>query len=392
MMLRRGHANIQRTGVPASVGLDHGLGSCLNGLTVDMLGRIRTYCRDLLFRVLDRALDADDGRDRLQSVLRPVLDWKPRDLSQHDLKDIYPEIGQRVESPSPRRPVFVTSRFRSGSTLLWNAFRQLDGATAFYEPFNERRWFDASARGDRVDQTHQNVTDYWREYAGLEKLAEFYSERWIDRDLFMNADAWAPQMRHFIQTVIASTSDRPVMQFNRIDLRLPWLRRNFPNAAIVHLFRHPRDQWFSTFLGDKAFSCDGSPCDFLPHDQFYLLVWARDLKRQFPFLDEKFVDHPYQLSYYIWKLSYLYGRQYADHSIQFERLVESPKQELGQLFESLEFPCDDIDQVCSVVAKPTIGKWREYAEDAWFERHETHCESVLADFIGGQEIVRNAGQ
>jgi hypothetical protein len=173
-----------------------------------------------------------------------------------------------------------------------------------------------------------------------------------------------------------------VLQFNRIDLRLPWIRRNFPNAAIVHLFRHPRDQWFSTFLGTKAFPRDGLPRDFLPYDRFYLLVWARDLRHRFPFLDVNDVEHPYQLSYYIWKLSYLYGRQYADHSIQFEQLVESPQRELGALFQSLEVECDEIDQVCSVVAQPTVGRWREYAEEAWFVRHESHCESVLADFMG----------
>jgi hypothetical protein len=181
--------------------------------------------------------------------------------------------------------------------------------------------------------------------------------------------------------LIDASSNRPVMQFNRIDLRLPWIRRNFPNAAVVHLFRHPRDQWFSTFLGHKSFPRDGRPSDFLPYDRFYLLVWARDLKHRFPFLDEQSIEHPYQLSYCIWKLSYLYGRKYADYSLPFERLVENPQQELSALFESLEFECDQIDQVCSVVARPAVGKWREYADEAWFQRQEAHCESVLADFL-----------
>lgn len=369
--------------MPRCVGIVQGVGCRLNGLTADMLRRIRTYCRNLVFQVLDRALNTGDGRDALHAALRPVLDWKPRDLSfSDDLSSIYPEVGQRYRTASKCRPVFVTSRFRSGSTLLWNVFRQLDGATAFYEPFNERRWFDASARGDRVDETHQNVADYWREYAGLEKLNQFYSERWIDRELCMQPDDWAPQMKRFIQTLIDASGDRPVMQFNRIDLRLPWIRRNFPDAQVVHLFRHPRDQWLSTFLGTKSFPRDGSTRDFLPYDRFYLLVWARDLKHRFPFLDEKDVEHPYQLSYYIWKLSYLCGRKYADYSIQFERLVESPREELSALFKSLEFTCDQIDQACSVVARPTVGKWREYADEAWFQRHESHCESVLADFLG----------
>jgi len=65
--------------------------------------------------------------------------------------------------------VFITARFRSGSTLLCNLFRQVDACTAYYEPFNERRWFDPSVRGNRVDPTHRDVEDYWREYDALRR-------------------------------------------------------------------------------------------------------------------------------------------------------------------------------------------------------------------------------
>ena len=84
--------------------------------------------------------------------------------------------------PSDRSDlVIITGRFRSGSTLLWNLFRQAGGFTAYYEPLNERRWFDPTARGDRTDSTHRNVSDYWREYDGLEALSRFYREDWIRR-------------------------------------------------------------------------------------------------------------------------------------------------------------------------------------------------------------------
>jgi hypothetical protein len=33
----------------------------------------------------------------------------------------------------------------------------LPGCTAYYEPFNERRWFDPRTRGERVDATRRNV-------------------------------------------------------------------------------------------------------------------------------------------------------------------------------------------------------------------------------------------
>ena len=85
-----------------------------------------------------------------------------------DLASPSPTSGRGAElSPSHRSDVvIVTGRFRSGSTLLWNLFRQAGGFTAYYEPLNERRWFDPTARGDRTDSTHRNVSDYWREYDG----------------------------------------------------------------------------------------------------------------------------------------------------------------------------------------------------------------------------------
>jgi hypothetical protein len=44
-----------------------------------------------------------------------------------------------IRSEGKPAPVFVTGRFRSGSTLMWSLFRNVPGCTAFYEPLNERR-------------------------------------------------------------------------------------------------------------------------------------------------------------------------------------------------------------------------------------------------------------
>ena len=33
------------------------------------------------------------------------------------------------------------------------------------------------------------------------------------------------------------------------------------------------------------------------------------------------------------------------------------------------------------MAAPPLGKWKEYADDAWFRAHETVCETTLADFF-----------
>ena len=107
----------------------------------------------------------------------------------------YADLGQarRGVSASERDDVvIITARFRTGSTLLWQLFRAMPGYTSYYEPLAERRWFDPKSRGDHIDATHRGVTDYWREYEGLEELKEFYHESWIAYDLLMTEDAYDP--------------------------------------------------------------------------------------------------------------------------------------------------------------------------------------------------------
>src|SRR5262249_33077428 len=147
-------------------------------------------------------------------------------------------------------------------------------------------------------------------------------------------------MKRYVERLIERSAGRPVLQFNRIDFRLPWFRRQFPGAKIVHLYRHPRDQWCSSLVDVKCCPRDARMADFARHDKFYLLMWATDLNYHFPFLDPARIGHPYQLFYYIWKLSYLFGRQYGHCSVAFEDLVRDPDLTLLELFGGLDIPAD----------------------------------------------------
>jgi hypothetical protein len=295
----------------------------------------------------------------------------------------YDELGRAgsTTTSGARRPLFITARFRSGSTLLWNLFRQVEGCTSYYEPLNERRWFDSSHRGTKTDATHRNVTNYWQEYEGLEELARYYREDWIRRRLCMDARSWDPDLSAYIHALVDRAPGRAVLQFNRVDFRLPWLRHTFPEATLLHLYRHPRDQWCSSLVDPLACppSCDiGS---FAAHDHFYLLTWAADLKHRFPFLDPAAVVHPYRLFYFIWKLSYMFGAAYAHHSVAFEALIANPEFELRRLFRAAGIEAGDLRRLTALV-EPAPSRWARYASDDWFRGHEEACETVLAGFFG----------
>lgn len=280
--------------------------------------------------------------------------------------------------------IFITSRFRSGSTLLWNLFRQTPNCSAYYEPFNERQWFNEKLRGDNVDNTHRGVDDYWAEYDGLNQLSNTYNEDWIRKNLYMSAQSWEPQMKLFIEQMVEAAPGRPVLQFNRIDFRLPWIKQHFPNAKILHLYRHPRDQWCS-FLTDQHLM-NKDEVQHTYRDAFYLDVWCRDLAKHYPVLDKRNTPHPYQRFYYLWKLSYLYGLTLSDMSFSFENLTTTPETVISDMFNKLTMDTSNVESLVSVIKAPPAERWRKYADESWFAKHEHICEQNLSVMLNERPI------
>lgn len=319
------------------------------------------------------------------------------DVSRDFLSDIHksekvkiPELNGRVspyyeyiepcESNAKLRNdiVFITGRFRSGSTTVWNMFRQLESCKAFYEPFNERKWFLKENRGSGVDSTHRGVSDYSREYDDLEILEQFFEDEWTYRELFMDSHSWNPKMSDYILEIVKSTKLRPILQFNRVDFRLEWLKKHFPEAKILHLYRNPRDQWCS-FLTDKALM-NSKDVETTYADNFYLNSWCRELSPIFPFLDKRCTSHPYQRFYYLWKLSFMFGKHYADYSFSYESVATNPELEIKKIFDVLGWS-DDIERCVSAFEEPALDKWKQYAADSWFYEHENICEQRLKEFF-----------
>lgn len=350
-----------------------------------MLNFLRNELRDKFFETWRRAFGSDKGRSAAAESLRPLLNWKPNDEVFHRPAQPYAELGKVTKStPTCERDdlIFITARFRSGSTLLWNLFRRIPNFVSYYEPLNERKWFDPQSRGDRVDQTHREVDVYWKEYEGLECLNEVWDDSWPEHRLHLSADAWEPRLKRYIEILCERAAGRPVLQFNRVDLRVPWLRVQFPKMKLIHLYRHPRDQWLSALQDPKAFGAHQLMREFAAFDRFYTRPWASDLKYQFPFLDESLIEHPYELHYFLWKLSYLYGQKYSHCSIGFEELSLKPEKVLFELFEVCGISAAHIEPLLAIIKPPPFGKWKEYADDAWFKKYESKCENVLADFLG----------
>lgn len=280
---------------------------------------------------------------------------------------------------------FVTGRFRSGSTLLWNILRDAPDTTSYYEPFNEREWFNQDKRGDNVDNTHVGVDEYWREYDGLDSLGRYFKASWGDKHLYMTAATWEPDMMRYIDELIRSGDRQVVLQFNRLDFRLSWVRQHYPNAKVIHIYRHPREQWLSYIKGAEGCGPTDSLKSFGNQDSFYLRRWGRDLRFIFPFLDEHCLAHPYELFYLIWRLSYNHGLTFADYSISMEDLTKKTESTLTKLFSLLEIDQEYMLQALSKIKDTKSQKWQEYADESWFETLENRCEVVLEEYYAARE-------
>lgn len=284
--------------------------------------------------------------------------------------------------PDSPKPIFITARFRSGSTFVWQLFKNIEGITCYYEPLNEAKWFLMGRSSKSTDSTHLGVDDYRAEYEGMADLDGIFDPQWAFSYLYMDETHHDPRLKHYLSELIKRAPGRAVLQFNRVDFRLPWLRAHFPQALILHLYRNPREQWVSIL--NKAKKAENweriKPGQSYGPDGFYTLEWARDLRHVFPFL-EPAGKYPYQLHYLLWRLSYSYGRAYSDFSVCYEDLISNFHEIAGDMLHAMRV----INPNISALAKLNLGqpsvRWPDYADEEWFRDMEAQCDEELQAFF-----------
>lgn len=342
-------------------------------------------------RVLQKGLRAQPVRDLLWQEARDIFSQpRSRRLELPSFAPLPPRFARDV-APLPTAseqaaPIFVTARFRSGSTFLWQLFRHTPGLTAYYEPLNENRWFISAGR-HVVDATHKGVADYRREYAGMDDLDGTFNTEWAYHRLYMDQRSHDEALHRYISELIRRSPGRPVLQFNRVDFRLPWLRAHFPAARIVHLYRDPREQWLSIIMKMRTPippKMGLSLSEF--NDPFYTLEWARDLRHVFPFLEPAEASHPYVLHYYLWRLSYLFGRHWADYSLGYEDLIGDLAGQIEALYNFLGVERTAVAELTKLNESVGEQRWQGYASAEWFADIEQHCEAVLTAYFSSATL------
>jgi hypothetical protein len=157
------------------------------------------------------------------------------------------------------KPVFIHSLFRTGSTYIWNRFRQNPGNCCYYEPLNQFLseiskekpyiWgFDSTAtdRARHPRITNNHLWEYEKLLQPNKKGIPFFIKS-FSFDRFCN-NSPNPDLKKYIDYLIdaaGAEGKTPILQFNRTAFRIKWFKKYFPGSTGIYLVRNPRDQWQS---------------------------------------------------------------------------------------------------------------------------------------------------
>ena len=219
-----------------------------------------------------------------------------------------------------REIIFISGRFRSGTSLLWNIFHNLPQYCAWYEPLHPNLL--AHIKYVEPKQDHMGIDDYWQNYRRLENLKGYYSSSFGQDRIYLEKHEKWDELRQYIQFLIDSSANKiPVLQFNRMDLRLDWLKNTFPQAKILHISREPYDLWLSS---RKHLEKDEDKQNESHPDAYDLLQWSANLSTYFPMLSPQKGRHSYFRHYFIWKLAQQCAQSSADLKIKHREDILNP--------------------------------------------------------------------
>jgi len=248
---------------------------------------------------------------------------------------------------SIKSPIFIVGRFRSGTSFLWQIFNQLQGYCAWYEPLHPELLTAIKHIPPKDD--HVGITDYWQSYRDNPSFADFYAVEFATRQLYLEPQDDFPALLNYLKHLMALSGDqRPVLQLNRADLRLSWLRHYFPQATIIHIERNPLQLYYS-----QRKHIDKPQRDDLQHwDAYELLPWCWSLSTQFPMLLDAKHDHAFYGFYWLYRMSQILGRRLSDISIQLEADVFESDDYLDKLKQVIDLKPQQITTIKAIKHVP----------------------------------------
>ena len=163
------------------------------------------------------------------------------------------------------KQIFIHSLWRTGSTYIWNKFRQNSSYYCYYEPLYERL---IEAKKEELQQlsTNEKLKDLNHPIAEQYNTYEFPIEpdggvnfftKGISYDRYcLDTDAEDSELLNYLDYLIDVTPEnkKPLLQFCRTSLRIGWCKSTFPEAYHTYIKRSARNQWESCLsIGEREY-------------------------------------------------------------------------------------------------------------------------------------------
>ncbi len=268
--------------------------------------------------------------------------------------------------------IFISGRFRSGTSMLWHIFDQLPQYCAWYEPLHPN--LISNINHVKPQKDHIGVTDYWGNYRQLGELEKYHKKAFGQSRIFLeNHNQWPELVTYLNYLIHQSTDKTAVLQFNRTDLRLGWLRNHFPEALIINIERSPFPLWVSSrkHIADQQQKHNESF-----HDAYDLMQWSVSLSKDLPMLQKHNNRSSYYRHYFIWKLSQLMARSNADLRLELEAHFFNSSKGIKMLEKALNWDKATSKQAQSLINQPASLK-DQSDKPLEFQRIEDDINSIL---------------
>ncbi len=270
-------------------------------------------------------------------------------------------------------PIFLVGRHRSGTSMFWNIFRQSDRYFCLYEPLNEYL-LDGVLGSETfpLDPTHTGIADYWTEYRTLDKdrLISCWHINNATKNIRLGRYSFAPGLKRYLDFLLNEGAQHgiPLIKFVNADFKTGWLRRQYPDARIIHLLRRPHEVWESMFHRDGTDNFEERP-ELLDKSFFIHIYRILDTLSNIDI-----PGHPYRLFYTIWLLSYKEVSGYAQDTWWYNEAVDNFNQwaEVHLIRPGL------LDE--STVSRVDISPRRTFNSlhpAEWYQEHEKWVEEQL---------------
>ncbi|MFC3194876.1 sulfotransferase [Marinicella sediminis] len=254
--------------------------------------------------------------------------------------------------------IFISGRFRSGSSFLWQLFDQLPGFCAWYEPLHPQLL--AAIEHTKPKTDHVGITDYWSAYRQHPEFQSHYQATFATEQLYLEATDQAPELQQYIERLIAlSAPEVPVLQFNRMDLRLSWLKSHFPQATVIHTERNPLQLYHS----QRKHIPEPQRHQPAYWDAYELMPWCLSLSETFPFLLSTEHEHAFFRCYLLQRMSSLCAASQADLVINLDQDVFEKPAFIRQLMSVVSLTSEQQKQLKAKVHLPEIPVFDEQLTD-----------------------------